>query len=105
MLERDDLQTVNDTSSVVGSRQWRQVLRDVDEVVAGCRRMILAAPRCLIYSMDLEVRHLEYMPGCWCRETMANGRAWKRFATPESVVLIYKQNIIAQLLGKFASET
>ena len=75
----------------------RQVLRDVEEVVVGCRWMILAAPRSLIYSMDLEVRHLEYMPGCWCRETMANGRAWKRCATPESVVLIYEQNIIAQL--------
>ena len=72
MLERDDLQTGNGTSSVVG-RQWRQVLRAVDEVVAGCRLMILAAHRCLIYSMDMEVRHLECMTGCWCRETMANG--------------------------------
>ena len=40
MPERDDLQTGNGTSSVVGSRQWRQVLRDVDEVVAGCILMI-----------------------------------------------------------------
>ena len=42
MPERDDLQTGNGTSSVVGSRQWRQVLRDVDEVVAGCRLIPLS---------------------------------------------------------------
>ena len=51
------------------------------------------------------MRQFDCMPGCWSRETKANGRAWKQFATPESVVLIYKQNIIAQLFGKFASET
>ena len=80
-------------------------MRDVDEVVAGCILMIYVAHRCFIYSMEWEVRQLDCMPGCWSRETKANGRAWKRFATPESVVLIYKQNIIVQLFGKFASET
>ena len=59
MPERDDLQTGNGTSSVVGSRQWRQVLRDVDELVAGCILIIQVAHRCLIYSMEWEVRQLD----------------------------------------------
>ena len=61
-----------------GSRQRRggdQSWRGVGRKAATSGLNNLAVYRGLIYPMGLEVRKIECMPGCWCRESKANGRA------------------------------
>ena len=50
-----------------GGQSWRGVV----EAAAEMRLINLALNRCLIYSMELEVRQFECMPGCWCKESKA----------------------------------
>ena len=45
------------------------------EVFAESGLINLAVNRCLIYSMELEVRQFECMPGHFCKESKANEHA------------------------------
>ena len=72
-LLESDLRTGKGHPVVVGSRQQSQVLKGVDEVVAECRLINMAAEGYLIYPRDLEVNHLDHKSGRWCMERSTNG--------------------------------